>query len=116
MSHPVLTPKTYGVIFVALLALTGFTVLLSDVPLGSFHIPVALAIAVTKTTLVVLFFMHGLYSPRLIWVILAGGVLFLGIMLGGTLSDYMTRHGGWLPEAGVPPPPAQSAPAGSAHR
>jgi hypothetical protein len=42
--------------------------------------------------------MHLLYSSRLTWLVVGGAVLFLGIMLTLTMSDYLTR--GWLPERG----------------
>jgi cytochrome c oxidase subunit 4 len=61
------------------------------VPLGGFHVVAALAIAVTKATLIVLFFMHGLESGRLVHLIILGALLWLFIMLGLTWSDYYTR-------------------------
>jgi cytochrome c oxidase subunit 4 len=53
----------------------------------------ALTIAVLKATLVVLFFMHVKYSTRLTWLVIAGSVFWLGILLALTFSDYLTR--GW---------------------
>jgi cytochrome c oxidase subunit 4 len=106
MSHPVVTPKTYVLVFVSLLALTGLTVGLPHlVHIGYLEIPVALGIAGVKTLLVALFFMHLLYSPRLIWLVAAGAVLFLGILVGLTMADYTTR--GLLPQSSVPPAPAR---------
>ncbi len=102
--HAVLSPKLYAVIFVALLGLTGLTVFMANAPLGALHVPVALAIAGTKTFLVIYFFMHGMYSGRLIWLIIAGGLLFLAIMMGLIWTDYASRGGPWLPERSVPPP------------
>ena len=51
-------------------------------------------IAVAKATLVVLFFMHVRYSTRLTWVVVAGSVFWLGILLALTFSDYLTRFRG----------------------
>ena len=62
--------------------------------LGFLNIVIALTIAVTKATLVILFFMHVRYSSRLTWVIVAAGFFWLGIMLVLTGSDYITR--GWI--------------------
>jgi cytochrome c oxidase subunit 4 len=87
-------PPTYFLIFAALLVLTGLTVLVAYLPLGEWHTVLALAIAVTKAVLVLLFFMHLLHSTRLTWVIVAAGVFWLGIMMALTFSDYLTRH--WL--------------------
>jgi cytochrome c oxidase subunit 4 len=94
MSHPTVSPKLYLAVYAALLGLTGTTVWLSLQELGAWEIPIALGIAASKTILVALFFMHLLHSPRLVWLIVAGGVVFLGIMMLGTLADYLTRD--WL--------------------
>ena len=51
----------------------------------------ALAIAVFKATLVVLFFMHVKYSTRLTWAVVLGSVFWLGILLVLTMTDYLTR-------------------------
>jgi cytochrome c oxidase subunit 4 len=101
MAHPTVTPKTYLAVYVALLGFTLTTYLIAvNLHLGGGEVPVALGIAGTKTVLVGLFFMHLAYSNRLIWLIMAAGVLFFVIMLVGTLSDYWTR--GWLPSQGLP--------------
>jgi cytochrome c oxidase subunit 4 len=39
--------------------------------------------------------MHVKYSPRLTQITIAGGLLWLAILIVITLSDFMTR--GWLP-------------------
>jgi cytochrome c oxidase subunit 4 len=39
----------------------------------------------------VLFFMHVKYSTRLTWVVVIGGVFWLGILLTLTFGDYLTR-------------------------
>jgi cytochrome c oxidase subunit 4 len=56
---------------------------------------VALTIATIKATFVVLYFMHVRYSSRLVWVIVASALFWMGIMFALTLSDYFTR--GWIP-------------------
>jgi cytochrome c oxidase subunit IV len=53
-----------------------------------------MAIAAAKATLVLLFFMHLWYSPRLIWLIAFGSLLWLAIILALVFADYLTR--GWL--------------------
>ena len=55
----------YVGIWAALMVLTLTTVLASFAELGPFNIVVALLIATIKGTLVVLFFMHLRYSPKL---------------------------------------------------
>ena len=54
----------------------------------------ALAIAFTKMTFVMLFFMHVYWSPRLIWLSAVASFFWLAIMFAYTLSDYFTRGEG----------------------
>ena len=57
--------------------------------------PVALAIACSKATLVILFFMHVKYSPRLIGMVVVVSIAFPTILFLITLSDYWTRGAAW---------------------
>ena len=54
----------------------------------------ALLIAFTKMTCVVLFFMHVYWNSKLIWLTAAGSFVFLVIMFAFTIQDYMTRGAG----------------------
>jgi cytochrome c oxidase subunit 4 len=92
MAKHITSEKTYYLIFAALIALTLLTVGLSYVELGAFHLIVGLAIASTKGVLVILFFMHLLYSSRLSWTMFLSGLFWLGILLVLTLSDYLSRN------------------------
>jgi cytochrome c oxidase subunit 4 len=85
------TRRVYVTIFVALLCLTGATVGAAELDLGAFNNVVMLGIAVTKATLVVLWFMHVRYGPRLIRVLVGAGLAWLGILLVFVLADYLTR-------------------------
>jgi cytochrome c oxidase subunit 4 len=89
--------KTYVGVLLALLILTGLTTEVAYVDLGPFSVVVALTIAVIKMLLVALFFMHLRHSNQLTKLVVAGGLMWLGILLVLTLSDFATR--GWL---GVP--------------
>ena len=93
MSGHVSPKSTYYTIFGALMVLTAVTVAVAFVNLGSLNFPVAIAIAITKATLVILFFMHVKYSSRLTKMVVAMSFFFLAIMFGLTLTDYMSR--GW---------------------
>jgi len=86
--------KIYFAIFAALMVLTAATVAVAYVDLGAMNTFVALAVAVTKATLVILFFMHVKYSTKLTWLVVASGFVFLAIMIGFTLADVVSR--GWL--------------------
>jgi cytochrome c oxidase subunit IV len=93
MSGHVSPKSTYYAIFGALMILTGVTVGAAFVNLGSLNFPVALAIAITKATLVILFFMHVKYSSRLTKMVVGMSFFFLMIMFGLTMTDYLSR--GW---------------------
>ena len=90
----VVSVKLYIGVFLALMVLTAVTVAAAFVDLGVLNTFVALGIAVTKATLVVLFFMHVKYSSRLTWLVVASGFVFLAIMLAFTMADVVSR--GWL--------------------
>jgi cytochrome c oxidase subunit 4 len=76
------------------MVLTAVTVAVAFLDLRFMNTVVALTIAVTKATLVVLFFMHLKYSTRLTWVVAGSGFVWLAIMFALTLSDYVSR--GWV--------------------
>jgi cytochrome c oxidase subunit 4 len=97
MSEHIDTVRTYALVFAALIALTVGTTAVAFVDLGDFSVVVALVIAVCKMLLVALFFMHVRHSTRLTRLVVAGGLLWLMILLGLTLGDVLTR--GWV---GVP--------------
>jgi cytochrome c oxidase subunit IV len=87
-----ISPKsTYYAIFAALMVLTAITVAVAFVNLGSFNFPVALGIAITKATLVILFFMHARYSSKLTKLFVGTAFFFLAILLTLTMTDYLSR-------------------------
>jgi cytochrome c oxidase subunit 4 len=98
MSEQVVPVRTYLLVFGALFVLTITTYYAATIDmetaLGT-HFPlnslVALAIAVTKAVLVILFFMHVKYSGRLTRMVVVAGFFWLGIMLTITMSDYLFR-------------------------
>lgn len=55
---------------------------------------VALLIAFTKMTFVVLYFMHVRWQSRLIWLTALAGFFWLAIMFAFTMQDYLTRSAG----------------------
>ena len=78
----------YLAVFAALMLGTFMTVWAAGKDFGPFNTAVALGIAVTKATLVILFFMHVKYSPRLTQLVVATAVVFLVLLVVGTLTDY----------------------------
>jgi cytochrome c oxidase subunit IV len=91
--HHVTPPKTYYVIFGALLVLTLITVLIAFVDLGIFNTPVALGIAGAKAMLVLLYFMHVRYATRVTWLVVGGSLMWVGVLMVLTFADYVSR--GW---------------------
>ena len=83
--------SVYVIIFVSLMILTVLTVVAASFDLGRLNVIVALAIAVTKAILVVLYFMHVKYSKRLTRIAIFGGLFWFAIMVVLTLFDYNTR-------------------------
>ena len=90
--------KLYVTIWAILMAMTITTVLVSRVEIGPFNVVVALVIATIKATLVVLFFMHLRYSPKLTMATVVAAMFFLFLLLGLTMTDYLTRA--WLTNPG----------------
>jgi cytochrome c oxidase subunit IV len=95
MAQHIVPRRIYYRIFGVLLALTALTVGVAFLDLGPLNSIIALSIAATKALLVILFFMHVRYSPHLIWIAVAAGVVWLGHLILFTMSDYLTRS--WLP-------------------
>ena len=84
---------TYFAVFGALMVLTVLTVWVSRIDLGALNTLVAMAIAVLKATVVILWFMHVIHSPRMTWIVVISSFLWLAVMFVFFFSDYLTR--GW---------------------
>jgi cytochrome c oxidase subunit 4 len=87
--------RVYKIIFGCLLVLTVLTVgviKVGDVPIH-YAIMVALAIAITKGTLVAGFFMHLLSEKKLIYGVLALTVVFFAFLIWLPLHDVYTKMG-----------------------
>ena len=92
--HHITAPIVYFKVYIYLLAFMVLTIIAAKTPLGMFNNAVAMAIAITKATLVILFFMQVKYSTRLTW--LWAGLGFVWFTLFSIiLQDYMTRQ--WVP-------------------
>jgi cytochrome c oxidase subunit 4 len=90
--EPLLTVRTYGIVLVALIVLTLLTVGVSFIALSpAWHETIGLLIAAVKASLVVLFFMHVIHSPRLTWAIVAVSIAWLVILVSLTFVDYFSR-------------------------
>ncbi len=91
--------RTYFAIWAALVILTGVTAWVSTLNLHlvlglrdlSLNAAAALLIATLKASLVVLFFMHVKYSPRLTVVVIFAAIFWLFILITLSMADYLTR-------------------------
>src|SRR3954453_15356094 len=86
--------RTYVLTALALLVLTGLTIGVAFLPLGAWSTPIALAIAATKACLIGLIFMHLRFATPTVRLTALVGLVWLAIMMAGTLDDVLTR--GWL--------------------
>ena len=91
MSGHVSSIKLYVGIFLTLMVLTAITIVVAYINLGPWNKVVALGIASTKATLVVLYFMHVKYASRMTKLIVVSGFFFLMILLSLTMVDYGSR-------------------------
>jgi cytochrome c oxidase subunit IV len=93
MTHDAAIPvRTYIFVLVALVLMTFLTVGVSFISLSpSWHMAIGLSIGTVKAALVLLFFMHVIHSPKLVWVVIAVALLWLLILVSLTYTDYLTR-------------------------
>lgn len=94
MSQHIIPVRTNLIVFGILMALLVVTVGAAYLDLGSFNLITAMLIAGCKAMLIMLYFMHVRYSPRIVWVFSGAAFLWLGILIAFGASDYLTR--GWL--------------------
>ena len=91
MSAKVTSPIAYLGVFAALMVLTFLTVWVAFQDLGAFNDLVAMAIAFTKTCLVVWIFMGMRNGSPLARLMAVGAFLWLIFLFALTLADYWTR-------------------------
>lgn len=90
--HHIVPQKTLTIIFGALLLLTVITVITAtQLDIGMFNLPLALAIAGTKAYLVVAYFMSLKYDSPVNRLVFTIGVLFVVVFLAFTLLDSLAR-------------------------
>jgi cytochrome c oxidase subunit 4 len=83
---------------VALLILTLVNIGLAMVDLRGWNTIVGLLIAATQALISVLFLMHLRWSRPVVRLVGVIALLWLGILIAGTMDDILTR--GWLPIPG----------------
>ena len=97
-THHIIPLKTYFKVFGALMFLTALTVLAAELDLsallgeGPWNVVLAMLIAVIKSSLVLLFFMHLYYDNKINLAFILGSVLFLALFIGLTMIDVTRRQ------------------------
>jgi len=91
MPEHIISPRVYIAVFLALVSLTVITVIAAHYNFEPFNVIVAVGIAITKATLVVLYFMHARYAGGLTRLVIVTSVAFFFILVFLTFTDYMTR-------------------------
>ena len=88
-------PSVAGLVanFIALMLLLSATIAIAEIDLGRGNFVASTAIAATKMTLIMLFFMNLRYSKPLTRLVACAGFFWLAIMFALSFSDYDTR--GW---------------------
>jgi cytochrome c oxidase subunit 4 len=84
--------KSLVIVFSALLVLTAVTYLISLHNFGEFNLVIALAVAVVKSSLVVLYFMHLRYDKPFNSIVFVGCLIFVGLFIGLALLDKISYH------------------------
>lgn len=118
--EPHVSLRTYFVVFGALMLGMILTIVayllnigellgLSDGAARAVDILVAMAIAIFKTALIVLYFMHVRYSSNLVKIFAGAAFFWLLMLFGITMIDYATRD--WPQTAPYTPPTSFTAPA-----
>jgi cytochrome c oxidase subunit IV len=97
-----ISQRTTFLTLLALLGLTAASFAMSYVHLGALNIPVALAIAAVKATLVITIFMELAVEKFSVKVSLIMGFVFVALLIGLMVADVVTRAAPPL----LPPPPS----------
>ena len=98
MTERLVQPAAYVVVTVVLLAMTAANVGLAYLDLGGWNSLVSLAIAAIEVVIMALVFMHLRWSKPVTRLAAVVGLVWLAILMTGTLEDVLTR--GWLPVPG----------------
>ena len=83
--------KTFAIVWIGLLILTGITIAVAQYDLGVLNVWVALGIAVLKSGLVVAVFMHMKYENRLFKLSLFAALTILALFIGLNFFDVLYR-------------------------
>ncbi len=110
MTAPVDSVRSYLLVFATLVGLTVITVGVSYLNVGAWRSIFVFTVAIINAALIAWVFMGVRHSSTLVKLFVAGCLVWLGIMLVITFSDYTTRHLDYRPA-----PWSQSKAVGGSH-
>jgi cytochrome c oxidase subunit 4 len=87
----IVNTKTYMFVWAALLCLTGLTIKAAQMKIGEWSMVANIAIASTKASLVLWFFMHLKYEKRLFKLLIFVPLITISIIIGMTFFDIWYR-------------------------
>jgi cytochrome c oxidase subunit 4 len=89
--HHIIPYKTYLLILAVLLVLTGISVSVTQINLGTLTVTMALVIAGIKSSLVLSIFMHLRFDNKIYSFMAIGVILLIGVLIFITFLDYLYR-------------------------
>lgn len=89
--HHIVATKTFILVWIALLILTGLTIKAAQMRMGEWSMVANIAIASTKAGLVLWFFMHLKYEKRIFKLLLFVPIITISIIIGLTFFDIWYR-------------------------
>lgn len=110
--HHVMSLKTLAAVLATLLFLTWLTVAATWVDVGGWNVAIALVIAATKASLVVLFFMHMKYDNPFNAMIVVTALVVVAIFIAAAMMDTREYHDTMLRPSAAPAPADQPVGAG----
>jgi cytochrome c oxidase subunit IV len=87
----IVNTKTYILVWVVLLCLTGLTIQAAQMKMGEWSMVANIAIASIKASLVLWFFMHLKYEKRLFKLLIFVPLITISIIIGMTFFDIWYR-------------------------
>jgi len=89
--HHIVPYRTFLLVLAVLLLLTGVSVAVTQINLGTLTVTIALFIAAIKSSLVLSIFMHLKFENKMFSFMAIGVILLIGVMIFITFLDYLYR-------------------------
>ena len=89
--HQIVPYRSYLLVLVALLILTGISIAVTRIELGTLTVTIALLIASIKSAFVLRNFMHLKFENRFFTFMVIGVILVIGLVIVITFLDYLYR-------------------------